>query len=73
MTICHTNEFVQSPFLDGVLFIFNSIYIKWPLAKEVGWWMSERDDIRRGHWSQVKYPHLSHLFFYVKIDLYEFV
>ena len=31
------------------------------------------EDFNRGYWSWVKYPHLSHLFFYVKIDLYEFV
>ena len=73
MTICHTNEFVQSPFSDGVLF-----YILWYIYKMAtdgggGVVDGERDDFKRGHWSGVKSPHLSHFFFNVKIDLYEFV
>jgi hypothetical protein len=38
MTICHTNEFVQSQFSDGVLIL--GIYIKWPLMEAAGWWMA---------------------------------
>jgi hypothetical protein len=26
MTICHTNEFVQSPFSDGGLFSYSTVY-----------------------------------------------
>ena len=37
MTICHTNEFLQSQFSDGGLIL--GIYIKWPLMEAVGWWM----------------------------------
>jgi hypothetical protein len=36
MTKCHTNEFVQSQFSDGVLFfILRYINIKWPLTEAV--------------------------------------
>ena len=47
-------------------FIFYGIY---KMATDRG----GGEDFNRGYWSWVKYPHLSHLFFYVKIDLYEFV
>ena len=40
MTICHTNEFVQSQFSDGVLFSYSTVYKKnghWRRGRGGGW------------------------------------
>ena len=45
-----------SHFSDGVLFSYSTVYKKWPLTEEVGWWMAERNDFKRGYWSRVEIP-----------------
>ena len=62
----------MSRFSDGVLISYSTIN---KMATDGGGGMVDG----RGRWfqarylSRVKYPHLSHLFFYVNIDVYEFV
>ena len=60
MTICHTNEFVQSQFLDGVLIVR---YINKMATNGGGGVVDGRDgDDCKPYWSRVENPNLVSFF-----------
>jgi hypothetical protein len=71
MTICNTNEFVQSRFSDGLLIVR---YIN-KMGTDGGGGGVDGVPLRRlqAYWSQVEIPFFSFSLIFVQIHTYEFI